>query len=265
MCTIVVRHLLNDWCPTIIASNRDEFYDRPATAPVILRDDPRVVGGLDEREGGTWFGLTGDGLFVGLTNQRNFGKRDDALRSRGLLALEALEAGSLQGVQRYLGRVDPAAYNEFNLIFGDGRQVGVAYGRRAVRRVEIEMLGTGVHVLCNDRLGSSEFPKADRVRACVLEIPPGPWPQMKEQLIELLSDASLPDPSEVPPLPAEAPFDREIARRLQAVCVKTPVYGTVSSTIAAVRPGKVERYLFSQGPPCDGDFEDALHLIRDVA
>jgi hypothetical protein len=101
VCTIVVRHQLGDWCPTIIASNRDEFYDRPATAPVILRDDPRVVGGLDEREGGTWFGLTGDGLFVGLTNQRNFGKRDDALRSRGLLALEALEAGSLQGVQRY--------------------------------------------------------------------------------------------------------------------------------------------------------------------
>ena len=264
MCTIVVRHLLNDWCPTIIASNRDEFYDRPATGPVILHEDPRIVGGRDELEGGTWFGLTREGLFVGLTNQRNFGRRDDALRSRGLLALEALETGSFQGVARYLGRVDPTAYNEFNLIFGDGNEVGVAYGRRDGPEVEIELLGKGVHVLCNDRLGSSEFPKADKARARVLEIPPCPWPQMKEQLIRMLSDASLPDLSEVPPLPAGAPFDREVARHLQAVCVKTPVYGTVSSTIAAVRPGQVERYLFSQGPPCDNDFEDALCLIRDV-
>jgi uncharacterized protein with NRDE domain len=262
MCTIVVRHQLDDWCSTLVASNRDEFYHRPASGPVVLRDDPRIVGGRDEREGGTWFGVTEDGLFVGLTNQRNFGPRDDSLRSRGLLTLEALEANSFEGVERHLRSLDPAAYNEFNLIFGDGRELAVAYGRRSAPEVELEMLGRGVHVLCNDRLGSPEFPKADKVRARVLEIPPSPWPQIEEQLVELLSDPSLPDPSDVPPVPAGAPFDQEIARRLQAVCVKTPVYGTVSSAIAAVRPGKVERYLFSDGPPCNGGFEDALHLIR---
>ena len=262
MCTIVVRHQLDDWCSTLVASNRDEFYDRPASGPVVLHDNPRIVGGLDEREGGTWFGVTEDGLFVGLTNQRNFGLRNGSLRSRGLLALEALETNSFGGVERYLRRLDPAAYNEFNLIFGDGRELGVAYGRHGAPEVEIEILGKGVHVLCNDRLGSPEFPKADKVRERVLAIPPSPWPEIEEQLVELLSDASLPDPSDVPPLPAEAPFDQEIARRLQAVCVKTPVYGTVSSAIAAVRPGKVERYLFSDGPPRNGGFEDALPLIR---
>lgn len=260
MCTIIVRHQLDDWCSTLVAANRDEFYDRPASGPVVLHDDPRVVGGLDEREGGTWFGLTRDGLFVGLTNQRNFGPRDDSLRSRGLLALEALETNSFGGVTDYLQGVDPRGYNEFNLIFGDGKELGVAYGRRATPQVEIEKLGKGVHVLCNDRLGSAEFPKAEQARERVLEIPPSPWPQMKEQLIDILSDASLPDPAEVPPLAAGAPFDQEIARRLQAICVRTPVYGTVSSTIAAVRPGRVEQYLLSQGPPCENDFEDALHL-----
>lgn len=262
MCTLLVRHQLDDWCSTLVASNRDEFYDRPASAPVVLRRDPRIVGGLDEREGGTWFAVTREGLFVGLTNQRNFGFRNDALRSRGLLALEALETNSFDGVRRYLGHVDPRSYNEFNLIFGDGRQVAVAYGRRDAAAIEVEVLGRGVHVLCNDRLGSPEFPKADRVQQRVLEIPSSTWAQMKPQLIDVLSDASLPELSEVPPLPPGAPFDREIARRLQAVCVRTPVYGTVSSAIAAIGPGEVERYLFSPGPPCEGAYEDALPLIR---
>jgi uncharacterized protein with NRDE domain len=264
MCTIIVRHQMDDWCSTLVASNRDEFYDRPSCGPVVLREDPTIVGGLDEREGGTWFGVTADGLFLGLTNQRNFGFSDDSLRSRGLLALEALQTNSFEGVKRYLRGIDLAAYNEFNLIFGDGIEVAVAYGRRSASEVEIEMLGRGVHVLCNDRMGSAAFPKADKVRTRVLEIPSRPWPQMKEQLIEVLSDVSLPQPSEVPPLPPGAPFDREVARRLQAVCVKTAVYGTVSSAIAAVLPGQVVRYLFSQGPACDSQFEDALQLIRDV-
>ncbi len=73
MCTIIVRHGMDDWCGTIVASNRDEFYDRSSSAPVVLHDNPRIVGGRDERQGGTWFGITDSGLYLGLTNQRSFG------------------------------------------------------------------------------------------------------------------------------------------------------------------------------------------------
>ena len=102
MCTIIVRHRMDDWCSTIVASNRDEFYDRPASGPGVLRSRPLTVGGRDEREGGTWFGLTREGLFVGLTNQRSFGTRDDSLRSRGGLVLDALAEGSLEGALEWL-------------------------------------------------------------------------------------------------------------------------------------------------------------------
>jgi uncharacterized protein with NRDE domain len=262
MCTIIVRHRMDELCSTIIASNRDEFYDRAASGARVLRMDPLVVGGRDEREGGTWFGLSRDGLFVGLTNQRSFGARDDTLCSRGRLVVDALAEGSLEGVERYLRRVDPAAYNEFNLIFGDGEALRAAYARRAAREIEIETLPNGVHVLCNDRLGSPEFPKAEKARARVLALPPDTWPRMKRQLVEVLSDGSLPDPSEVPPIPPDAPFDQEVARYLQAICVKTPMYGTVSSTIAAVSPGRVEQYWFSNGPPSETSFEDVLRLTQ---
>lgn len=262
MCTIIVRHGMDDWCGTIIASNRDEFYDRPASSPLLLHSDPPVLGGRDEREGGTWFGLTPTGLFVGLTNQRSFGARDDSLRSRGGLVVDALTQGSLLGVEDYIRQVDPATYNEFNLIFGDGEQLRAAYARRDAREVEVENLDLGVHVLCNDRLGSPEFPKADKARARVLGVPAGVWPHLKTQLVDVLSDGSLPDLSEVPPIPPGAPFDQEVARYLQAICVKTPVYGTVSSTIAAVSPGSVEQYWFADGPPSEMGFKDMIQLTR---
>jgi uncharacterized protein with NRDE domain len=264
MCTIIVRHQMDDWCSTIIASNRDEFYDRRASGPIVLRHEPLIVGGRDEREGGTWFGLTREGLFAGLTNQRSFGTRDDSLRSRGGLVVEALAQGSLEAAKRYLSRVDPATYNEFNLIFGDGAQVCVAYGRRDARAIEIEALHKGVHVLCNDRLGSPEFPKAAKAHRRVMSIPSDPWPRVKERLVEVLADSSLPDPSDVPPLPPGAPFDQDVARHLQAIYVTTPVYGTVSSTIAAVSPGRVHQYLFTEGPPSEDGFEDMVHLTRAV-
>jgi uncharacterized protein with NRDE domain len=262
MCTIIVRHKMDDWCSTVIASNRDEFYSRHASAPVVLSSAPLVVGGRDETKGGTWFGMTEAGLYVGLTNQRTFDFPDDELRSRGELVLEALKTDSHDGVRSYLRQVDPRLYNEFNLIFGDGDSVSVAYGRRSNDRIELESLSAGVHVLCNDRLGSAEFPKADRTRARVLSLAPQHWPALKEDLIAILSDTSLPDPSEVPPLPPNPIFDQELARHLQAVCVKTPLYGTVSSTIAAVKPGEVVQYQYAAGPPCESPFEDVLHLMR---
>jgi len=262
MCTIIVRHRMDDWCSTIVASNRDEFYDRAATGPMVLRVEPVVVGGRDEREGGTWFGLTPNGLFVGLTNQRSFGTRDDSLRSRGGLVLDALAEGSIDRLTDYLGRVDPASYNDFNLVFGDGEQVFAAYGRRDAPAVELEMLGEGVHVLCNDRLGSPDFPKADKARERVMSLPADTWSHLKPQLVDVLADGSLPNPSEVPPVPPGAPFDQEVARYLQAIYVKTPVYGTVSSTIAAVSPGRVDQYWFAEDAPSETSFKDVSHLTR---
>ena len=262
MCTLIVRHGLDDWCSTLIAANRDEFYDRAASGPMVLNETPRIVGGRDNLAGGTWLGLTSEGIFLGLTNQRSFGGRDDALLSRGELVIDALRAGTFEDIRRYLEQIDARAYNEFNLIFGDGNQACAAYGRRAARSVDLEPLGPGVHVLCNDRLGSPEFPKAGEARAAVESITRAPWPAVRSRLIEVLGDRSLPDPAGVPPLPPDAPFDSEVARLLQAICVKTPVYGTVSATVAALSPGRVQHYAYCDGPPDEGVFEDFTPLLR---
>ena len=261
MCTIAVRHGMDPWCGTIIAANRDEFYDRAWSPPQVLHEKPRVVGGRDEQQGGTWFGLTNDGLFLGLTNQRSYDPHDAGLRSRGELVLESLKRGSLSEMRRYFGEVTPAEYNEFNLIFGDGAEIWVGYGRRDLRQVELEQLRPGVHVLCNDRLGSVEFPKAHRVRSRIMSIPRSAWAHVRDRYIEVLSDATLPKPEDTPPVDPRFPFGREVFHRLQAVCIETPNYGTVSATLAAVEKGTVLRYAFAPGSPRRTAFEDKLHLF----
>lgn len=58
--------------PLIIAANRDEYYARPTREPQVLAAGPPVVvGGWDERGGGTWMGVTAAFFFAGLTNKRS--------------------------------------------------------------------------------------------------------------------------------------------------------------------------------------------------
>ncbi|XP_026754947.2 transport and Golgi organization protein 2 [Galleria mellonella] len=42
----------------ILASNRDEFYDRPADKMAVWSDDPNVVAGRDLEAGGTWLAVS---------------------------------------------------------------------------------------------------------------------------------------------------------------------------------------------------------------
>ena len=249
-------------CATVIASNRDEFYSRSASRPVVLSADPYVVGGRDETKGGTWFGFTDTGLYLGLTNQRTLELPDTSLRSRGELVVEALKMGSHDGIADYFERSDPRRYNEFNVVFGDGERVTAAYARHARSEIEFEHLGAGVHVLCNDRMGSHEFPKAAEAAARVRRIATKPWTTLKRALIGVLADGSLPDPSKVPELPPNDLIDQEFAHQLQAICVKTPTYGTVSATIAAINPGEILQYHHAAGPPSESPFEDYTALAR---
>ncbi len=262
MCTIVVLHRVHPEHPLVVAANRDEFYARPALSPQVLSDSPRVVAGVDCEHGGTWLGAHEHGLFVGLTNQRVWAPHARAPRSRGELALSALRTGSTEGVRELLGRIDPREYNAFNLIWGDADRLFVGYGRRDRREVTVHRLPEGIHALANDRLGSSEFPKAGRAADLVRPVADRSWPELVRGLSAMLADHARPPLDEVPEPPGESPFPREIVRELHAICTHTPVYGTRSSTILAIDAGRVARYLYSDGPPCTHPHRDVTELLR---
>lgn len=261
MCTIIALRGVHPAYPLLIAANRDEFTSRRATGPTVLAEGPRAVGGRDREGLGTWLGVTARGFFVGLTNQRTWTVPDRARVSRGALVLDALRLGSVEAVAAHLRELAPRRHNPFNLLLGDAASLAVAYVRDDAPWVTVEPLGPGLHVLTNDRIGSPWFPKEGVARRAV---PLAALPAMgvDEALAALrpaLVDHSI--PPRVPAPPAGSLMPAALAERLQALCVHTPGYGTVSATMLAVSADGVARYLFADGPPCQAPFVDHTALL----
>lgn len=259
MCTLIALHQVHRDLPLVVAANRDELYARPASGPMLLSASPRIVGGRDELKGGTWLGASERGFFVGLTNQRTPEPPDPSLRSRGEVVLGALGQPGLQAAVDWLGRLDASAYNSFNLLVGDGRALFVAYARRESPRLELAPLAPGIWALPNDRLGSLEFPKIDRAVELARPLAALPWEALVPRAQAMLADHALPAPERV----AEAPpwLPPELRPRLQALCVHTPVYGTVSASLLAFSARGLQRYLHAAGPPCRAPLVDQPALV----
>jgi uncharacterized protein with NRDE domain len=264
VCTLVVRKDARRVLPLVVAANRDELRTRPAAPVQVLFEEPvRAIGGLDLEAGGTWMGATRSGLFVGLTNQRSFTGPVPGLRSRGEVVLEALQRGSVDGVDGLLADLDGRRYNGFNLLYGDVETLRVAYARPSARAVEVRTLPDGHWVLPNDRIGSPEFPKADRALHLLAPLAgEDRWPVLEAGLTALLADSTL--PATLPPLPpgVPAPFTAEEIHQLQALNIRLPAYGTRSSTVVALdAAGRVAHYLYADGPPHDTPFEERAALL----
>ncbi len=261
MCTIgIALHAHPDW-PLIIAANRDELYARDAIGPVVLRaSGPRVVGGLDHVSGGTWMGLNDAGIFVGVTNQRTFVGPDRSLASRGPMVVDALTHTTMGSMRDYVAGLDPRAFNEFNLLYGNANQLEVAYARRDAERMRIEAVPKGFHALPNDELNHPWFPKATRL-AGDLSKSLDSAPVDLGQLGALLGTHDKPALDTIEELPAASRFDRPMVRELMALCIHTPAYGTRSATVVGLAGDGRICYLFADGPPCRTEFTDFSHLL----
>ena len=86
MCLILVAYRCHPGYRLLVAANRDEFYDRPATPLAFWDDAPQVMAGRDLKAGGTWLGITRTGRFAALTNYRDPTRQAPNAPSRRLLA-----------------------------------------------------------------------------------------------------------------------------------------------------------------------------------
>jgi uncharacterized protein with NRDE domain len=252
MCTIAILFRVAD-VPLIVAANRDELYARPTRAPEVL--GPAIVGGVDVLSGGTWLAVNRAGRFAAVTNQRALDTPPPGLRSRGLAVKELAAAADPDA---YVGELDPKRYASMNLVWGDAERVSVAYLRRDGDKV-IEALPPGVHVLCNDRLGSCDFPRGDRLHAAITSAldHSHAWSELALPIRNVLRDHTRVPIEDVPPshLPAE------LARELTAVCIHSEHYGTRSSTLLAIDKARVAAYLQADGPPCITPYVDYAELL----
>lgn len=263
MCTIGIVFRAHPQWPLVIAANRDELYARDTMPPTVLeRTAPTgpIVGGRDLVAGGTWMGVNGAGMFVGITNQRTYVGPDPSLRSRGEVVMQALRCASMAELRRFLESLDARTFNAFNLLFGDGDSLEVAYARQEQQRVRIEAVPEGAHALPNDTLDHPDFAKAGwlstGLAAALASSSLDPEP-----IRAVLGSHRKPALADTPNPPPNSRFDRSMIREVGALCIHTERYGTRSSTIVALAGGRVVRYLYADGPPCQTPFVDSSHLL----
>ncbi|MCU0689761.1 MAG: NRDE family protein [Polyangiaceae bacterium] len=245
MCTFVLVHRLLADAPLIALANRDEFLHRPAAPPALRAGPPRLLCGLDEKEGGTWFGINAHGLIVGLTNLTL--RPPDPLRpSRGLLCLDLLRLESVDQVRRVASALAPDSYNPFNVVAADSSNaIRVRYDHAPT----LEQLDPGVHVTTN--------------------WPPDSEGDAKRRMIEARVTAAVQSSHDanqlVESLDGIARTHDGGGNPLQSICCHVPGYGTRSSTIVALGADRAwARFLHSEGAPCEAVREDSSTQLFEL-
>jgi hypothetical protein len=135
-----------------IAANRDESLSRPAVPPHRW-EGREWLAPKDLEAGGTWLGLNGQGLFVGVTNRAG-APRQPGKRSRGLLVTDALSAPDARSLHSQLAALSVDQFNAFHLAYADGNWAGVSWSDG--RRLFQEALSPGVHVLTERSFGAGD-------------------------------------------------------------------------------------------------------------
>ena len=108
--------------PLVVASNRDEYFKRPAARLDWWSrrpGDPAILGGRDIDSGGTWLGLSARGRFALVTNVRGAMAVNVDAPSRGTIVPDWL--GAREPADRFWTRTALAGHNGFNLIAADLR------------------------------------------------------------------------------------------------------------------------------------------------
>jgi len=231
----------------LLAGNRDEALDRP-TLPLHPWTTPNgtpVMGGRDQRDGGTWLATTGPGAkhhrVAMLTNVRHGRDTTRWPRSRGELPLLWLDGMALAELTQHM---DPAAYGAFNLVVGD-----LATGQwhwltnRDARHQTVlhtQALPPGVYGLSNAAL-NTPWPKTVALRQA-LATAVADWEcpdrfgqphalDATEPLWQVLADPHVWPDDQLPQ--TQVPLEWE--RALSAIWVNHPSgYGTRTSAVLSV-------------------------------
>lgn len=220
MCLILAAWQAHPDYPLVVAANRDEFFARPTAPAQFWEEAPDVLAGRDLEAGGTWLGVTRRGRFAALTNFRDPACNKTGAPSRGKLVSGFLRGN--QSAQDYLRELDSVAdrYNGFNLLFGDRHGLwcfsNCGEGERE--------LAPGVYGLSNHLL-DTPWPKVAHGKSALADAMDA-LPD-EEPLFALLRDDSIAPDDALP----RTGVSLEWERLLSASFVRSPAYGTRSSTV----------------------------------
>ncbi|MGH8632420.1 MAG: NRDE family protein [Burkholderiales bacterium] len=226
MCLILFAERADSRYPLVLAANRDEFLDRPASEAGFWADAPQVLGGRDLDRGGTWLGVTSQGRWAAVTNFREGVRPDPGVRSRGLLTRDFLFGSA--AAESYVEQVALQAeqFAGFNLLVGDA----LAAFYLCNRPLLVQRVPPGIHGLSNHLLNTT-WPKVRRGRTAMVDLLGSDEDVLVGGLFALLSDRQQASDGDLP----STGVTLEWERRLSASFILSEGYGTRASTVTLVR------------------------------
>lgn len=233
MCLVALALEQSARFPLVLASNRDEFFDRPAAGLdwwTPAGGGPALLAGRDLQAGGTWLGLNAAGRLALLTNVRAPAAVRAGAPSRGELVPRWLH-GDL-GFEAYWREVANAGHNGFNLIAADAARREWTWASNSGQPPR--RLSTGLYGISNAAL-DTPWPKTEmlkqRLRAALDEASATEEPAraLAERLFDALADRRIAPDGQLPATGLTLDWERA----LSAAFIRTADgrYGTRCSTL----------------------------------
>ena len=248
MCLILFAWKSHPDYPLVVAANRDEFYERDTDPMGWWPEHPHLLAGKDRADvlgsPGTWLGFTKTGRFSALTNVRAPSEKNPDARTRGELSLRYLTGNQKPHdyIQENAKRFEQ--YNGFNLLMADlsdpenaemhwvSNRLMMGQNIRPRKIFPEQALSPGVYGLSNAML-DTPWPKVNHRVAAFAQTLAMDCGQLKnsDHYLRVLADAHEASPQELPSTGVNPDWEKA----LSAAFIKTPSYGTRSSTILRVR------------------------------
>lgn len=228
MCVIFFAYNQHPNHPLILLANRDEFYNRPTAGAARWPDQPYVTAGRDLVAGGTWLGVTDGGKFAAVTNFRDPNSLTGTL-SRGRLVADFLIGEDAAEIHINKVANNSHRYSGFNLLAGE-----ISTGRNELfyfsnRGDGVEKLDPGIYGLSNHLLNTA-WPKISTGIRRFSEIVEQPEISM-DDCFALLADETVAEDVDLP----DTGIGLTRERILSSIFIRTPGYGTRSSTVVLFR------------------------------
>ncbi|MFY0627875.1 MAG: NRDE family protein [Reichenbachiella sp.] len=221
MCLIIFSWKNHAQYDLIVASNRDEFLNRPTEPAHFWEDYPNTLAGRDLKSGGTWMGLTKGKRFAALTNFRDFDRINENAPSRGHLVSDFLNSDVEP--ENYINTIKSSIseFNPFNILIGNEKELWYFNNIN----FEIKKLIPGLYGLSNGLLNE-------------------PWPKVlkgkesmksmlekaefnNEEIFKFMQDKELALDKDLPK--TGVPYGME--KGLSSLFIELPSYGTRCSTL----------------------------------
>ena len=223
MCILFIALNQHKDYPLIIAANRDEFHARPTAASEFWSSDNNLLAGRDLQANGSWMGVTRNGKIAALTNIRDPESMRTDVCSRGSLVTDWLMDKSINQ-SHYLTQLKATRhhFNGYNLVFGHLTQLQV-YNNFTNTST---LLDNGIYGLSNANI-HTPWPKVNKGVESLKSYISGHNKIDEQQLFAILRDETKAHDDLLP----QTGIDYEWEKQLSSIFIRTPEYGTRTSTL----------------------------------